>query len=176
MKETVTTKAKTETATEMEIMVRRFKKAGFSDTAILELIAKGSAQIMMAKSKNGKEQVSEEEMTERVTEFMHKIGIAANLKGYYYVRRAIILCIKEDSMIKQITKVLYPAIAKEFGTTPSRVERAIRHAIEIAWDRGDVDELEKCFGYTISYNRGKATNSEFIATIADKFRLRYIIV
>ncbi len=107
-----------------------------------------------------------------ISEIMHQIGVPAHIKGYQYLRRAIILTIEDDDMMNSVTKVLYPTVAKEFKTTPSRVERAIRHAIEVAWDRGDVDVLSSYFGYTIQNSRGKPTNSEFIAMIADKLKLR----
>lgn len=102
-----------------------------------------------------------------------EIGIPAHIKGYQYIRDGIIMTVREPEIINGVTKVLYPAIAKKNGTTASRVERAIRHAIEVAWDRGDVDILNSYFGYTIHNLRGKPTNSEFIAMIADKIRLRY---
>ncbi len=108
-----------------------------------------------------------------VTDMIHKIGIPAHIKGYHYLRTAIILSINDDEMINSVTKLLYPTVAQKYGTTSSRVERAIRHAIEIAWDRGDVDVLNSLFGYTIHTSRGKPTNSEFIALIADKLRLEY---
>ncbi len=108
-----------------------------------------------------------------VTEIIHQIGIPAHIKGYQYLRTAIILTAEDPDMINRVTKVLYPTVAMAYNTTPSRVERAIRHAIETAWDRGDVDTLESYFGYTIHTSRGKPTNSEFIALIADKLRLKY---
>ena len=108
-----------------------------------------------------------------VTDMIHRIGIPAHIKGYHYLRTAIILSINDDEMINSVTKLLYPTVAQRYGTTSSRVERAIRHAIEIAWDRGDVDVLNGLFGYTIHTSRGKPTNSEFIALIADKLRLQY---
>ena len=107
-----------------------------------------------------------------VTDIIHEIGVPAHIKGYQYLREAIILTIKDMDMINAVTKVLYPEVAKHFGTTPSRVERAIRHAIEVAWDRGDVEVLQKFFGYTVSGIKGKPTNSEFIAMIADNLSLR----
>ena len=107
----------------------------------------------------------------RVTEVMHDIGVPAHIKGYEHLRYAIMLVVKNMSLVNAVTKELYPAVAKEFNTTASRVERAIRHAIEVAWDRGDIETLQKYFGCTISNNRGKPTNSEFIALIADKLRL-----
>ncbi|MGN0556925.1 MAG: sporulation transcription factor Spo0A [Acutalibacteraceae bacterium] len=107
-----------------------------------------------------------------VTEIIHQIGVPAHIKGYHYLREAIILSVRDPEMISSITKMLYPTVAKTFQTTPSRVERAIRHAIEVAWDRGDVDVLNSYFGYTINVGRGKPTNSEFVAMIADKLRLQ----
>ena len=107
-----------------------------------------------------------------VTEIIHEIGVPAHIKGYQYLREAIILTINDMDMINAVTKVLYPEVAKKFGTTPSRVERAIRHAIEVAWDRGDIEVLQKFFGYTVSNIKGKPTNSEFIAMIADSLTLR----
>ena len=109
----------------------------------------------------------------QVTEIIHQIGVPAHIKGYQYLRDAILMAIEDDSIINAVTKRLYPAVAKRHGTTSSRVERAIRHAIEVAWDRGDVDTLNSYFGYTIQNNRGKPTNSEFIAMIADNLRLKY---
>ena len=107
-----------------------------------------------------------------MTNVIHQIGVPAHIKGYHYLREAIILCIGDSEMINSVTKLLYPTVAKRFDTTSSRVERAIRHAIEVAWDRGDVDTLNSYFGYTIHNGRGKPTNSEFIAMIADKLRLQ----
>lgn len=108
----------------------------------------------------------------RVTEIIHQIGVPAHIKGYQYLRDAIIMAINDDDIINAVTKRLYPAVAKKHNTTSSRVERAIRHAIEVAWDRGDVDILNSYFGYTIHNGRGKPTNSEFIAMISDRFRLQ----
>ncbi len=107
-----------------------------------------------------------------VSEIMHQIGVPAHIKGYQYLREAIVLSINDSEMMSSVTKVLYPTVAKMYSTTASRVERAIRHAIEVAWDRGDVDVLSSYFGYTIQNTRGKPTNSEFIAMISDKLRLR----
>ena len=107
-----------------------------------------------------------------VTDIIHEIGVPAHIKGYQYLREAIILTINDMEMINAVTKVLYPEVAKKFGTTPSRVERAIRHAIEVAWDRGDIEVLQKFFGYTVSNIKGKPTNSEFIAMIADSLTLK----
>lgn len=106
-----------------------------------------------------------------VTSVIHEIGVPAHIKGYQYLREAIIIAVNDMEVINAVTKVLYPAVAKRFGTTPSRVERAIRHAIEVAWDRGDLETLQKYFGYTVSNAKGKPTNSEFIAMIADRLVL-----
>ena len=114
----------------------------------------------------------EPDLETTVTEVIHEIGVPAHIKGYQYLREAIILTINDMEIINAVTKVLYPAVAKKFGTTPSRVERAIRHAIEVAWDRGDLETLQKFFGYTVSNIKGKPTNSEFIAMIADCLSLR----
>lgn len=107
-----------------------------------------------------------------ITDIIHQIGVPAHIKGYHYLREAIILAVNDDTIINSVTKLLYPTVAKRYSTTSSRVERAIRHAIEVAWDRGDVDVLNSYFGYTIHNGRGKPTNSEFIAMIADKLRLQ----
>lgn len=107
-----------------------------------------------------------------ITEIIHQIGVPAHIKGYHYLRESIILAVQQPEIINSVTKQLYPTVAKAFSTTSSRVERAIRHAIEVAWDRGDIDVLNSYFGYTIHNERGKPTNSEFIAMIADKLRLR----
>ncbi|MBQ7293312.1 MAG: sporulation transcription factor Spo0A [Clostridia bacterium] len=111
----------------------------------------------------------------QVNKIIHQIGVPAHIKGYQYLRSAILMTIKDSDIINSVTKVLYPTVAKQYQTTTSRVERAIRHAIEVAWDRGDVDTLNSYFGYTIQNNRGKPTNSEFIAMIADNLRLKYKI-
>jgi len=107
----------------------------------------------------------------QVTKVIHQIGVPAHIKGYQYLRTAILMTIKDNDVINSVTKILYPSVAKQYQTTSSRVERAIRHAIEVAWDRGDIDVLNAYFGYTIQNNRGKPTNSEFIAMIADNLRL-----
>ncbi len=111
------------------------------------------------------------ELEAQVTKVIHQIGVPAHIKGYQYLRTAIMMTIKDNDIINSVTKILYPSVAKQYDTTSSRVERAIRHAIEVAWDRGDVDTLNSYFGYTIQTNRGKPTNSEFIAMIADSLRL-----
>ncbi len=112
------------------------------------------------------------DMEAQVTKIIHQIGVPAHIKGYQYLRAAILMAIDDADIINSVTKVLYPSVAKKFSTTTSRVERAIRHAIEVAWDRGDIDTLNSYFGYTIQNSRGKPTNSEFIAMIADNLRLK----
>ncbi len=119
-----------------------------------------------------KPQQAEANVETMVTNIIHEIGVPAHIKGYQYLREAIIIAVQDMDVINAITKVLYPQVAKAFGTTPSRVERAIRHAIEVAWDRGDLDTLQRFFGYTVSNTKGKPTNSEFIALIADKLQLQ----
>lgn len=114
----------------------------------------------------------ETDLETQVTKIIHQIGVPAHIKGYQYLRTAIILVIQNSDTINSVTKILYPTVAKKYGTTSSRVERAIRHAIEVAWDRGDLDILNSFFGYTVQNSRGKPTNSEFIAMIADNLRLR----
>ncbi len=108
----------------------------------------------------------------RVTEVIHQVGVPAHIKGYQYLREAIMMAIRDMDSVGAITKIMYPGIAKKFHTTASRVERAIRHAIEVAWDRGDIETLQSFFGYTISGVKGKPTNSEFISMIADQLRLQ----
>ena len=113
------------------------------------------------------------DMEAQVTKIIHQIGVPAHIKGYQYLRTAILMTIENNDIINSVTKILYPTVAKKYQTTTSRVERAIRHAIEVAWDRGDVEILNSYFGYTIQNSRGKPTNSEFIAMIADNLRLKY---
>ena len=115
----------------------------------------------------------DDDIETQVTKVIHQIGVPAHIKGYQYLRTAILMTISDNEIINSVTKILYPSVAKKYSTTTSRVERAIRHAIEVAWDRGDVDTLNSYFGYTIHNNRGKPTNSEFIAMIADNLRLKY---
>ena len=124
----------------------------------------------------GKKHMAREEsagaLEVRVTEVIHQVGVPAHMKGYQYLREAIMMAVEDIESVSAITKVLYPSIAKKFHTTSSRVERAIRHAIEVAWDRGDIETLQSYFGYTVSGVKGKPTNSEFISMIADRLRLQ----
>lgn len=120
----------------------------------------------------GDEDGREQSLESTVTSIIHEIGVPAHIKGYQYLREAIMIAVKDMDVINAVTKILYPEVAKRFGTTASRVERAIRHAIEVAWDRGDLETLQKYFGYTVSNAKGKPTNSEFIAMIADRLQLQ----
>ena len=133
----------------------------------LEELRFGQNQRLPQNSHGGKQSIEA-----MVTSIIHEIGVPAHIKGYQYLREAIIIAVNDMDVINAITKVLYPQVAKAFQTTPSRVERAIRHAIEVAWDRGDLDTLQRFFGYTVSNTKGKPTNSEFIALIADKLQLQ----
>lgn len=114
----------------------------------------------------------EKTLEEIITEFIHDMGVPAHIKGYQYLREAILMSVLDLEMLNSVTKILYPEVAKKFHTTPSRVERAIRHAIEVAWSRGKVETIEEMFGYTVSQGKGKPTNSEFIALITDKIRMK----
>ncbi|MFQ9115805.1 sporulation transcription factor Spo0A [Eubacterium sp.] len=120
-----------------------------------------------------KRQFMERNIESDVTAIIHDVGVPAHIKGYQYLREAIIMSVNDTEMLNSITKILYPTIAKKYQTTSSRVERAIRHAIEVAWNRGRMDTIDELFGYTINAEKGKPTNSEFIALIADKIRLEY---
>ncbi len=116
--------------------------------------------------------ITDVELDERISNILHEIGVPAHILGYQYMRKAIKAVVKDLDVLNCITKELYPAIAKGSGTTPSRVERAIRHAIEVAWDRGDIEKFNQYFGYNINSSKSKPTNSEFTATIADSLRLK----
>lgn len=122
------------------------------------------------RSSQGREEKNVDLETQ-VTAIIHEVGVPAHIKGYQYLREAILIAVADMDVINAVTKVLYPEVAKRFNTTASRVERAIRHAIEVAWDRGDLETLQKYFGYTVSNAKGKPTNSEFIAMIADRLQL-----
>ncbi len=136
---------------------------------------KDRQELMAASQPTGivKAPVKEHDLEQDVTNMIHDIGVPAHIKGYQYLRDAIMMSVEDPTMISAITKILYPTIAKKFQTTSSRVERAIRHAIEVAWSRGRMETLDNLFGYTIDTGKGKPTNSEFIALIADRIRLSY---
>ena len=139
--------------------------------ALLERLRELRSQMELLRT-GGAAQLRDGDIESMVTAIIHEIGVPAHIKGYQYLREAIILAVKDMDVINAITKVLYPQVAKTFDTTPSRVERAIRHAIEVAWDRGDLETLQSFFGYTVSNTKGKPTNSEFIALIADRLSLQ----
>ena len=120
-----------------------------------------------------KREVAKRNLEGDVTNIIHEIGVPAHIKGYQYLREAIVMSVNDIEMLNSITQILYPTLAKKYQTTSSRVERAIRHAIEVAWSRGKMDTIDELFGYTIHNGKGKPTNSEFIALIADKIRLEY---
>lgn len=149
----------------------------FDDEIIIERIKSlYSSEIKISRNKvvNPYEKVSsvsEKTLEEVITEMIHDVGVPAHIKGYQYLREAILMSVEDMDMLNSVTKILYPEVAKKYKTTPSRVERAIRHAIEVAWSRGKVDTIEEMFGYTISQGKGKPTNSEFIALITDKIRM-----
>ena len=128
---------------------------------------------MTGKIYENQKHTSEFSLETDVTNIIHEIGVPAHIKGYQYLRDAIIMSVNDSEMLNSITKQLYPTIAKQHKTTPSRVERAIRHAIEVAWSRGKMDTIDELFGYTVNNGKGKPTNSEFVALIADKIRLEY---
>ena len=143
----------------------------------VHILAERIVQMAGWKKIEGYKKTSNSEITDNdlelmITDIIHEIGVPAHIKGYHYLREAILLSVKNEEAINSVTKILYPTVAKTHKTTSSRVERAIRHAIEVAWDRGDIDVLNSYFGYTIHNGRGKPTNSEFIAMISDKLRLR----
>lgn len=127
--------------------------------------------IMAPEERKHSTQTARYNLESDVTNIIHEIGVPAHIKGYQYLRDAIMMSVDDSEMLNSITKILYPSIAKQHGTTPSRVERAIRHAIEVAWSRGKVDTIDELFGYTVHNGKGKPTNSEFVALIADKIRL-----
>ena len=151
---------------EMEVLVKRIR----------ELVKNQPIETITPKLKELKNNYIKIESTKlnleaKVTNIIHDVGVPAHIKGYQYLRDGIIMAVQDVEVINQVTKQLYPDLAKKYKTTPSRVERAIRHAIEVAWNRGQVESMDNIFGYTVNSNRGKPTNSEFIAMIADKLRL-----
>lgn len=122
------------------------------------------------------QEIKEETMIKEVTDILREIGIPSHLLGYQYIREAILMMLENFGFANNVTKVLYPELAKKFETKPSGVERAMRHAIEVAWGRGNTEEIDKIFGYTVSYNKGKPTNTEFLAIVVDHIRLKYNMI
>lgn len=165
---------------QLNVVTKQDTKQVFS--ILDELIAKGQTfQVTITVPvTNSKELVSEEnvepepkfDVEQMVTDAIHDIGIPAHIKGYRYVRDAIIMAVNDVHILDGITKILYPNIAKKYDTTPSRVERAIRHGVEVAWSRGNIGTIEQIFGYTVNVEKGKPTNSEFIALLADNIRMK----
>lgn len=156
---------------DIEILVKRIKELKYFQPSQYKnnfISREIKAQYIDISPENKK---NEENLEALVTNVIHEVGVPAHIKGYQYLREAIIMVVNNIDIINQITKQLYPEIAQKYGTTPSRVERAIRHAIEVAWGRGQTETVESIFGYTVSAAKGKPTNSEFIAMIADKLRL-----
>ena len=153
-----------------ELNVRYF----MAKPCLCDVVAERLGEILRMEKgiKNPIKQQESTNLEAMVTSVIHEIGVPAHIKGYQYLREAIKIAVNDMDVINAITKVLYPQVAKTFSTTPSRVERAIRHAIEVAWDRGDLEVLQSFFGYTVSNSKGKPTNSEFIALIADKLQLQ----
>ena len=158
--------------------------AFFTEQVVVEALGKGAAYFMPKPFENtalldrmravcqpAQPTAHTKNLKNMVTDIIHEIGVPAHIKGYQYLREAILIAVEDMDVINAVTKVLYPEVARRFSTTPSRVERAIRHAIEVAWDRGDLETLQKFFGYTVSNTKGKPTNSEFIAMIADRLVL-----
>ncbi|MDD2981312.1 MAG: sporulation transcription factor Spo0A [Hespellia sp.] len=148
----------------------------FNNELVLNRV-KNIRQFSQTHSKNTEEKtagtIEANDLESRVTTMLHEIGIPAHIKGYHYLRDAIIMAVEDMDVLNAITKVLYPTVAKKHQTTSSRVERAIRHAIEVAWSRGEIDTIDQLFGYTVSTGKGKPTNSEFIALIADTIQLEF---
>lgn len=155
-------------------MVKPFDMESLADRIRQLIYIKVSGKVPENKVIRGEEKEAEPfkyDLETKVTNILHEIGVPAHIRGYHYMREAIIMSVNDMEILNYITKELYPSIAKKCNTTPSRVERAIRHAIEVAWNRGKVDAIDELFGYTINNHKGKPTNSEFIALIADRLRL-----
>ena len=154
---------------EIDLLIKRIRDLKNSTQNQANFISKDVAKPTYINMDTVK--TKEDNLEALVTNIIHEVGVPAHIKGYQYLRDGIIMVVENIDVLNQITKQLYPDLAKKHKTTPSRVERAIRHAIEVAWNRGQLEMLESIFGYTINANKGKPTNSEFIAMIADKLRL-----
>jgi len=151
---------------DFEIFIKRIRQVTGTTPAIIERRKQFDVQSSLINSAN-----SHKSLEAKITNIIHEIGVPAHIKGYLYLREAITMVVDNVELLSAVTKELYPNIAKRFNTTPSRVERAIRHAIEVAWSRGKVDTINNLFGYTVNTDKGKPTNSEFVAMVADKLRL-----
>lgn len=147
--------------------------SGDKEFQIMITVPSGRQQSVTVEAVDAAKGIMVHDLERDVTNMIHEIGVPAHIKGYQYLREAIMMSVEDVEMLGSITKILYPTIAGKYQTTPSRVERAIRHAIEVAWSRGKMETLDALFGYTINTGKGKPTNSEFIALIADKIRLQY---
>ena len=154
---------------DFKIFIKRLKQIVVNENENEDF--QSSEYIQIPKSVNLSSSDSTKSLEAKITNIIHEIGVPAHIKGYLYLREAILMVIQNIDLLGAVTKELYPGIASKYNTTPSRVERAIRHAIEVAWTRGKIDTIDKIFGYTINNNKGKPTNSEFIAMVADKLRL-----
>jgi two-component system response regulator (stage 0 sporulation protein A) len=154
---------------EMDVLANRIRQLMSSTSQPISTSPSSGSRNIITSSRSG----GQRNLDARITSIIHEIGVPAHIKGYLYLREAITMVYNNLELLGSITKILYPDIAKKFNTTSSRVERAIRHAIEVAWSRGSVDSINKMFGYTINNNKAKPTNSEFIAMVADKLRLEY---
>lgn len=158
---------------ELDSLTERIREFGGTATVVpSQKAAIAPKQEKIVFSDDAKKRYDREDLEMVVTNIIHEVGVPAHIKGYQFIRSAILMAIDNMEVINHITKQLYPDLAKMFKTTPSRVERAIRHSIEVAWNRGRTETMEKLFGYTINSDKGKPTNSEFIAMIADNVRLR----
>jgi two-component system, response regulator, stage 0 sporulation protein A len=152
---------------DMETLINKVKEVSGNGQAVIQ--HKSSSSMQFTRSE-GKQQFN---LDASITNIIHEIGVPAHIKGYMYLREAITMVYNDIELLGSITKVLYPDIAKKFNTTSSRVERAIRHAIEVAWSRGNIESISSLFGYTVSHTKAKPTNSEFIAMVADKLRIEH---
>ncbi|NME94819.1 sporulation transcription factor Spo0A [Clostridium cochlearium] len=156
---------------DMEIFVKRIRQM-FNNTISGESVRINNMPVLQSTSIEINKKEEPFDLETEITNVIHEIGVPAHIKGYMYLREAITMVVKDMELLSAVTKELYPSIAKKYNTTASRVERAIRHAIEVAWSRGQIDTINKIFGYTIHNDKGKPTNSEFIAMVADKLRLK----
>ncbi|AOR23898.1 sporulation transcription factor Spo0A [Clostridium taeniosporum] len=156
---------------DMEVFTKRIREM-FSNESETQNVRRTSSQPMISYTSESQEPKGTLDLETEITNIIHEIGVPAHIKGYMYLREAITMVVNDIELLSAVTKELYPSIAKKYNTTASRVERAIRHAIEVAWGRGQIEAINKLFGYTIHNDKGKPTNSEFIAIIADKLRLK----
>ncbi|MBU3189938.1 sporulation transcription factor Spo0A [Clostridium bowmanii] len=155
---------------DMEILIRRIRQ--LSNKTIDSVDVKAMPNVDNTKIKTNRNQPVDADMIDQITNIMHEIGIPAHIKGYMFAREAISMVLNDTELLSAVTKELYPLIGEKFNTTPTRVERAIRHSIEVAWGRGEIETINKIFGYSIRNGKAKPTNSEFIAMVADKLRLQ----